>query len=92
MAEKEALELQLSESQAALHSAEHQLSELSQKHTAIQAELAEGLDYQQQIETQLNELEMEAQAAKASFNAEQVIIAKLTCTSASACSKISLSA
>lgn len=71
-AEKGALELQLFESQAALQSTEQQLSQLTQQHTATQAELAEGLDYQQQIESQLNELEMEAQAAKASLTAEQV--------------------
>ena len=71
VAEKGALELQLSTSQTALQHAEQQLSGLTQQHIAIQAELAESLDYQQQIETQLSELEMESQAAKASFTAEQ---------------------
>ncbi len=71
MAEKGGLEVRLSTSESTLQEHQQQLSELTQKHTAIQAELADSLEYQQQIETQLNELEMEAQAAKASYEAEQ---------------------
>ena len=71
VAEKGGLEVRLSTSESTLQEHQQQLSELTQKHTAIQAELADSLEYQQQIETQLNELEMEAQAAKASYEAEQ---------------------
>lgn len=78
VAEKGALQLQLSTSQAALHEAEQHLSELTQQHIAIQAELAESLDYQQQIETQISELEMESQAARASFTAEQAQCQRLS--------------
>ena len=78
VAEKGALEVRLATSEAALQQHQQQLSELTQKHTAVQAELADSLDYQHQIETQLNELEMEAQAAKASYDAEQAQRSKLT--------------
>jgi len=71
VAEKGALEVRLNTSESSLQQHQQQLSELTQKHTAIQAELADSLEYQQQIEAQLNELEMEAQAAKASYEAEQ---------------------
>jgi DNA repair exonuclease SbcCD ATPase subunit len=71
VAEKGALEVRLNTCESSLQHHQQQLSELTQKHTAIQAELADSLEYQQQIETQLNELEMEAQAAKASYEAEQ---------------------
>ena len=78
VAEKGALEVRLSTSAAALQQHQQQLSELTQKHTAVQAELADSLEYQHQIETQLNELEMEAQAAKASYEAEQAQRSQLT--------------
>ena len=78
VAEKGALEMRLSTSEASLQEHQQQLSELTQKHTAIQAELTDSLEYQQQIEAQLNELEMEAQAAKASYEAEQGQSQKLT--------------
>lgn len=71
VAEKGALEVQLKTCESSLQQHQQQLSELTQKHTAIQAELADSLEYQQEIETQLNELEMDAQAAKASYEAEQ---------------------
>ncbi len=71
VAEKGALEVRLNTCESSLQQHQQQLSELTQKHTAIQAELADSLEYQQQIESQLNELEMEAQAAKASYEAEQ---------------------
>ena len=77
MAEKGALEVRLSTSDSGLQDHQQQLSELTQKHTAIQAELADSLEYQQQIEAQLNELEMETQAAKASYEAEQAQCQKL---------------
>ena len=79
IAEKGALEVHCTTSDSALHHSQQQLSELTQKHAAIQAELTESLDYQQQIETQLNELELEAQAAKAGYEAEQAQTQKLTC-------------
>jgi len=63
--------VRLNTCESSLQQHQQQLSELTQKHTAIQAELADSLEYQQQIESQLNELEMEAQAAKASYEAEQ---------------------
>ena len=78
VAEKGALEVRLSTTDAALQGHQQQLSELTQKHTAIQAEMADSLEYQQQIEAQLNELEMETQAAKASYEAEQTQCQKLT--------------
>lgn len=71
VAEKGALEVRLSACESSLQQHQQQLSELTQKHTAVQAERADSLEYQQQIEAQLNELEMEAQAAKASYEAEQ---------------------
>ncbi len=71
VSEKGALEVRLNTCESSLQQHQQQLSELTQKHTAIQAELADSLEYQQQIEAQLNELEMEAQAAKASYEAEQ---------------------
>ena len=77
VAEKDALKMQLSISESSLQQHQQQLSELTQKHTAIQAELGDSLEYQQQIEAQLNELEMEAQAAKASYEAEQSQYQKL---------------
>ena len=70
--------MRLSTSESSLQENQQQLSELTQKHTAIQAELTDSLEYQQQIEAQLNELEMEAQAAKASYEAEQRQSQKLT--------------
>ena len=78
IAEKGALEVRLSTSDSSLHQSQHQLTELTQQHSAVQAELADSLEYQQQIETQLSELEMEAQAAKASCEAEQLQSQKLT--------------
>ena len=70
--------MRLSTCESSLQQHQQQLSEVTQKHTAIQAELTDNLDYQQQIETQLNELEMEAQAAKASYEAEQAQSQKLS--------------
>lgn len=78
VAEKGALELHCTTSDSALQQSQQQLSELTQKHSAVQAELAESLEYQQQIEAQLNELELEAQAAKAGFEAEQEQSQKLS--------------
>ena len=78
VAEKGALELHCTTSDSALQLSQQQLSELTQKHAAVQAELAESLEYQQQIEAQLNELELEAQAAKAGFEAEQEQSQKLS--------------
>lgn len=78
VAEKGALELHCTTSDSALQQSQQQLSELTQKHSAVQAELAESLEYQQQIEAQLNELELEAQAAKAGYEAEQAQSQKLS--------------
>ena len=72
------MQVHLCTSEASLQQSQQQLSELTQKHSAVQAELADSLEYQQQIEAQLNELEMEAQAAKASYEAEQAESQKLS--------------